>query len=266
MLVHWFWGLSVYIWNRYRVNYIFLFDLDPRIVETPMMIMEDATDETLVFLTLMLLYYKSGLGDIPDVIPPGGYPLILVLYTLKCLIFPLRTRIPIWKAILAVVTAPLTAPTFFHTYVADVFTSMVKVFQDILWTCCFIISGDFLISEREDMDIEPMLWHEKFWYKNIVIPLVCLFPLWIRFAQCLRRYMDTRKRMPNLANAFKVSYSIPSTHYTTNYRCIIILQKGFLSTCFLVFPFINPVTAVCLVSDGHTIWSFPSALFNARGA
>jgi hypothetical protein len=31
-----------------------------------------------------------------------------------------------WRAILSVITAPITAPTFFHTYVADVFTSMVK--------------------------------------------------------------------------------------------------------------------------------------------
>lgn len=58
LLVHWFWGFSVYIWNRYRINYIFLFDFDPRIVDTPIAIFEDATDETLVFLILTLLYYK----------------------------------------------------------------------------------------------------------------------------------------------------------------------------------------------------------------
>ena len=206
LLIRWFWGLSVHVWNRYRVNYIFLFDFDPRIVDTPIMILEDATDETLIFLSLMLLYYNSGAGDIPDIIPPGGYPFILVLYTIKCIVFPLKTRVPMWKAIGAVVTAPLSAPTFFQTYVADVFTSMVKVFQDILWTGCFVVSGDFLIKERNDINIDALDWHESFWYKNIVIPLICLFPLWIRFNQCLRRYADTGKRMPHLANAFKVSF------------------------------------------------------------
>ena len=58
LLVHWFWGFSSYVWNRYRINYIFLFDFDPRIVATPITIFENATDETLVFLMLMLLYYK----------------------------------------------------------------------------------------------------------------------------------------------------------------------------------------------------------------
>ena len=38
LLVHWFWGFSVYVWNRYRINYIFLFDFDPRIVDTPISI------------------------------------------------------------------------------------------------------------------------------------------------------------------------------------------------------------------------------------
>lgn len=206
--MHWFWGMSVYIWNRFRINYIFLFDFDPRIVHTPVMIFEAATDETLVFLILMLLYYKSGAHDIPDIIPPGGYPFILVLFTLKRLIFPLKVRVPLWQAIFKVITAPITKPTFFHTYCADVFTSMVKVFQDILWTGCFFVSGDFLITERDGYDgVTPKNWHKAIWYKNIVIPMICLFPLWIRFSQCLRRYIDTGKRNPNLPNAGKYALS-----------------------------------------------------------
>lgn len=40
------------------MNYIYLFDLDPRIVSSPMGIFEDACENTLVFLFVMLLYYK----------------------------------------------------------------------------------------------------------------------------------------------------------------------------------------------------------------
>ncbi len=116
---------------------------------------------------------------------------------------------PLWHAVFKVISTPLTKPTFFHTYVADVFTSMVKVFQDILWTGCFFISGDFLIIEgtRLGEAVEPKNWQSKVWYKNIVIPLVCLFPLWTRFNQCLRRYYDTGKRTPNLLNAAKYALS-----------------------------------------------------------
>jgi hypothetical protein len=186
-----------------------LFDFNPKIVEAPLLILEDATDETLVYLLLMLLYYKSGANDIPNFIPAGGYPFLLVLYMIKCLFFPWRTRKPLWQAILSVVTAPLTLPTFFHTYVADIFTSMVKVFQDLLWTACFIISGDFLIHDSLDDDstIQPREWHKSIWYTRFVVPLICLFPLWLRFNQCLRKYADTRQRMPHLANAFKYAMS-----------------------------------------------------------
>mmetsp|Transcript_16374 Transcript_16374/g.29704 ORF Transcript_16374/g.29704 Transcript_16374/m.29704 type:complete len:872 (-) Transcript_16374:91-2706(-) len=204
---HWFWGMAVYVWTRYRINYIYLFEFDPRNVDTPIDIFNDAVDETLVFLICMLMYYKADAGDMPLWIPPRAYPSFLILYTIKCLIFPWKMRRPLWIAIKQVVMAPFISPTFFLTYVGDVFTSMVKVFQDLLWTVCFVASGDFLLSEVDHQKGHIHAWTEQFWYKNIAIPLICLMPLWIRFNQCLRRYLDTGKRMPNLANAFKYALS-----------------------------------------------------------
>ena len=58
VLLHWFWGISTYVWTRFRVNYIFLFDFNPNIVDSPLAIFNDAVDETLFFLVCMLLYYK----------------------------------------------------------------------------------------------------------------------------------------------------------------------------------------------------------------
>ena len=82
---------------------------------------------------------------------------------------------------------------------------MVKVFQDIAWTICFIFSGDFLLENEQAFDRKD--WHKTVWYRNILIPLLCLLPLWIRFFQCLRKYADTGKRWPNLANASKYALS-----------------------------------------------------------
>ena len=128
------------------------------------------------------------------------------MYTMYKMIFPLRTRGPMWLAIFQVLIAPFTSPTFFTIYMADVFTSMVKVFQDIAWSFGFVVSGDFLVSEDKHRSTSHP-WSHSFWYKNVLIPLICLFPLWIRFNQCLRRYIDTGKRMPNLANALKYAMS-----------------------------------------------------------
>ena len=118
----------------------------------------------------------------------------------------MRTRSPMWKAIFEVITSPFVSPTFFTIYIADVFTSMIKVFQDIAFAIGFVISGDFLLSE-DKLDENAHMWERSLWYKNILIPLICLFPLWIRFNQCLRRYLDTGIRGPNLLNAFKYAMS-----------------------------------------------------------
>jgi len=206
LLLHWCWGFSVYVWSRYRINYIFLFDFNPKVVDSSIKIFNDTVDETLVFLVTMLLYYKSGANDIPEIMPPGVYPFILVMYTIKNLLFPWKTRSAMWKAVWEVITSPLHSPTFFTVYCADVFTSMVKVFQDIAWTIGFVVSGDFLASEDKHQ-IAIHDWQHSVFYKNFLIPLICLLPLWFRFNQCLRKYLDTGSRFPNLANAFKYAMS-----------------------------------------------------------
>eukprot|EP00586_Coscinodiscus_wailesii_P022591 CAMPEP_0172520016 /NCGR_PEP_ID=MMETSP1066-20121228/291753_1 /TAXON_ID=671091 /ORGANISM="Coscinodiscus wailesii, Strain CCMP2513" /LENGTH=854 /DNA_ID=CAMNT_0013302695 /DNA_START=63 /DNA_END=2627 /DNA_ORIENTATION=- len=206
LAIHWFWGLSTMIWSRYRINYIYLFDFNPKVVATPTSILNNAVDETVVFLVCMLLYYKASAHDMPDFIAPGYFPFLLVIYTLYKLVVPWSTRGPLWSHIISCLTAPLTSPTFFDTYVGDVFTSMVKIFQDMAWTICFIASGDFLISEDTD-GIELRNWHTTFWYKKVLIPVICLFPLVIRFNQCLRKFMDTGEHWPNMANAFKYAMS-----------------------------------------------------------
>jgi len=198
----WFWGFSVFMWTRFRVNYIFLFDFNPRVVRTPLEIITDAVDNTLIYLCLMLLYYKAGANDIPQVIPPGGYPLILVFVTTWKLIYPLKLRVPMWLTILKVLTSGYHSPTLFQTYVGDVFTSLVKVFVDLTWTFFWIFSGDFILVERVPSD-HLGRWSHSYWYKNVLIPIICLLPLIFRFNQCLRKYVDSGDRIPHLANASK---------------------------------------------------------------
>jgi EXS family/SPX domain len=206
LTLQWCWGFSVWVWTRYRVNYIYLFDFNPSIVASPLVIFNAAVDNTLTYFVCALLYYKAGAHDIPVSFPAGIFPFILVLCTIYQLIFPLRTRAPMWETIWQVVTAPTTSPTFFHGYVGDIFTSLVKVFQDLAWTVFFVFSGDWLISEDLKASTKHS-WSRTAWYTNILIPLLTLLPLWFRFNQCLRRYTDTGKRFPHLANACKYALS-----------------------------------------------------------
>jgi hypothetical protein len=96
---------------------------------------------------------------------------------------------------------------------------MVKVFQDILWSAMFVVSGDWMLEpsyhHSTKAHAHTHVWAQSFWYKNVAIPLICLFPLWLRFNQCLRRYLDTGKRVPNLPNAFKYAMSQTVTLFGT---------------------------------------------------
>ena len=132
--------------------------------------------------------------------------MVLVAYSVLQLIFPLRTRVPMWKSMWAVVSSPSTSPSFFHGYIGDIFTSVVKVFQDIAWTTCFVASGDWMIDE-DTKEASRHEWSRTFWYKNVLMPILCLLPLLFRFNQCLRKFHDTGKRWPHLANAAKYALS-----------------------------------------------------------
>lgn len=138
----------------------------------------------------------------------------------------MRTRGPMWSAIVEVITSPFSSPTFFTIYIADVFTSMVKVFQDIAFAIGFVISGDFMMSEDKLDEDTSHMWEHSLWYKNVMIPLICLFPLWIRFNQCLRRYLDTGIRGPNLLNAFKYAMSQTVTLFGAFHPLYLMYSRG----------------------------------------
>ena len=60
-------------------------------------------------------------------------------------------------------------------------------------------------------------------------PLVACLPAWFRFAQCLRRYHDTRLFFPHIVNAGKYSttfFVVLFSSLNTAYK-----SKGLPSTC-----------------------------------
>ncbi|KAL7562323.1 hypothetical protein ACA910_016389 [Epithemia clementina (nom. ined.)] len=235
LTLQWFWGMSAWVWSRYRINYIYLFDFDPRIVASPLKIFNEAVDNTLVFLTTMLLYYKSGVHDLPgDKIPAGIFPFFLTMYTIVQLALPTRTRVPMWMAVWRLVTTPLHSPSFFDGYVGDIFTSMVKVFQDLAWTAFFILSGEWLIPE-DNQAPGNYKWEQSFRFKHVLIPLLTLLPLWFRFSQCLRRYADTGDRFPHLLNALKYALSQTVTLFGAFHPLYLDLTQHQESDVFQLF-------------------------------
>lgn len=66
-------------------------------------------------------------------------------------------------------------------------------------------------------------------YSYAIRPIVHCLPAWFRFAQCLRRYVDTREAFPHLANAAKYS----TTFFVVLFTSLRALNKGIRR---LLFP------------------------------
>jgi EXS family len=87
-------------------------------------------------------------------------------------------------------------------------------------------------------------WTTAKWYKHVLIPILCLFPLLIRFNQCLRRYIDTGDRFPHLANAAKYALSQTVTLFGAFHPLYLeysseVRQKSDLFQIFWVVVFVS---------------------------
>ncbi|CAL9103922.1 unnamed protein product [Musa textilis] len=201
-LMVWLWGVNLWIFSQSSVNYAKVFDLDHTHL-THREIWKCATWMTIIVPTSMAAYlylYSHG-----EVSLAASQPVILYAAILMVLIFPfeifylpsryylLRT---VWRIML-----PLQAITFSDFFLADIMTSMSKVFSDLERSVCRMVNKQ----------VATIAWFEADSVcggHSVVIPVVLVFPYLCRFFQCLRQYKDTRERTC-LFNALKYSTAIP---------------------------------------------------------
>ncbi|KAJ0402715.1 hypothetical protein P43SY_007857 [Pythium insidiosum] len=225
LLLHWLVGVSMFVWRSARINYRYIFELNPRTTPHFTEIFSDATNMTIAYLVNVLLYYKVVNGYFPEqLLHRGYYPLILFVYTIYFyMVRPWSWQRGLWRTVFEVIGSPFFPVTFLHVFVGDYLTSTVKVTQDVAWSLCFFATKEFLRKDRVDpdtimpnprgsaaplfpaYDLEAMeaTCQTNIYYAKVAVPLICALPLWWRFLQSLRRIHDTETWWPNLPNAFK---------------------------------------------------------------
>ena len=203
LLLEWGWGCNLYIWDKYRVNYLALLELDPRTTMTYTEVFDEATTASMMFLANFLMYFKILRQDFPPFIPAGYFPILLFLYMLyKLLPWVGQGRSVVWSAFCQVVLSPFGRVSFLTVYTGDILTSLVKPIIDWCYTLCFLVTLEWV----DDTVKDEVCFNSRL-FNYVAIPLLSALPLWFRFMQCLRRYTDTRKRWPHLANAAKYALS-----------------------------------------------------------
>eukprot|EP01137_Pigoraptor_chileana_P000491 Opistho-2@36782 len=189
-------GANVYLWIRNNINYVFIFEFDATNYLTHAQIFEMAGLMSLLWVVCVYLTVHH-----TTIVPAEYMPVTLFLVYILYFINPLRifhrsARYWVIYHILRVFSAPFTKVRFADFWLADQFNSMAIMFIDMEFLFCQTL----VIATNGSSD--P--FRCKGWPVG-VRPVLSALPAWLRFLQCIRRFVDTRNAFPHLANAAKYS-------------------------------------------------------------
>ncbi|EDW37732.1 GL21369 [Drosophila persimilis] len=209
------WGVNVYGWRSSGVNHVLIFELDPRNHLSEQNIMEVASVFGVIWACCVLSYiFCDPLG-----IPQYAAPLILYILMVAFLLNPTRTfhheaRYWALRVLIRVIMAPFCFVNFADFWLADQLNSMVPAFLDIPFLICFF--GRSPTWQKAGKDGSHCVQ-----YVSLLHPIVAILPAYFRFAQCIRRYRDTKESFPHLVNAAK---------YATSFFVVIFAHKYHTTT------------------------------------
>ena len=192
-------GIAIKVLRQYKVNYIFIFDLDPHYKVTYLQLVRI----TLVMLTVWSFCLVGHIAVVKLKYiferPAAGFALaVFVIFLSLCCApfhcFYKRARKELLVVLWHIVISPFGLVKFKHFFLADILTSFVVPLKDVGNMVCFFASSVWLDSMSPDTKAFPGLV-----YYLMIVPLL---PFWFRFAQCLVRYRET-KLTANLINAGK---------------------------------------------------------------
>lgn len=148
-------GIGIKILRRYKVNYIFIFELDPNYKVTYLQLIRI----TLIMLTVWSFCLVGHIAVVKlkyifeD--PAAGFALaVLVLFVAFCFApfhcFYMRARKELLVVLWNIVISPFGLVKFKHFFLADILTSFVIPLKDVGNFICFFCSRLWLGSDTPD--------------------------------------------------------------------------------------------------------------------
>eukprot|EP00347_Sterkiella_histriomuscorum_P002512 403367865 len=196
-------GVVISILKTYKINYLFIFELDPHYKVTPMQLFR----VSLMLLTILAFFFMGQIFIIKlDYLfePIAIMSLIvLVIFILLCFqpfhFFYQRARLDLLIVLVHIFISPFGIVRFKHFFLADILTSFVNPFKDLGYMGCFYFNGLWKNSDLPGADLCPNV-------ENYTL-IIAFLPYWFRLAQCMRRYHDTKLKA-HLINGGKYFSSI----------------------------------------------------------
>lgn len=209
------WGLNVHGWRSAGVNHVLIFEIDPRNHLSEQHIMEFGAIFGVIWATCVLAFLYSDALSIPMYVSPLALYILMAMFLLNpTKTFRHEARFWTLKVLWRICLAPFYYVSFADFWMADQLNSLVPACLDLQFMICFYWNNNNWHTAS------PAEVNSCIEGSYLIRPLVAMMPAWFRFAQCLRRYRDTREAFPHLANAAK---------YSTSFFVVIFASLSFVT-------------------------------------
>ena len=253
LLLLWMWGLSMRVWHKAGIDFVQLLGLQQTEIERnkrpEAMVYSSATDLSIIFLVIFICFNKAVRGVL-NIHGSRAFahiiPVLMIIFFFYRAINPISSKSKWIKMLRDVLLAPLYPIGFRDGYIGDLLTSLVRVLIPLCFSFAYLIMSAYAWLSNNIQDASStsdLWWQNSMFYRSCLVPFITLFPLWIRFMQCLRRSVETGERFPHMANACKyasaigvISYATFRPHLREDFMWIIFF------ICATIFQFIWDLT------------------------
>eukprot|EP01039_Chlorochromonas_danica_P011082 gene11082-12341_t len=225
VLLLFMWGLAMFVWKQSGIDFVQLLQLQGTEVEgtkcPATLVVQSATKLSIIFLLAFVVFNKSvhmaANGQLSFAYT-HTIPVLLGLYFLYIIFNPWQKR-KIWLSMVGrVLIAPLSPVVFRDDFIGDILTSLVRVLVPGAFSLLYVVISVYawLCNDiRWTVSTSDRWWSHSRWCQHLVIPLLTLYPLWIRLVQCLRHSVETGQRWPHMINALKYASAIIVISFAT---------------------------------------------------
>ncbi|CAF3580367.1 unnamed protein product [Rotaria sordida] len=197
-------GINIYGWSSSGVNHILIFEIDPRHHLTYQRILEIGTALFVLWFLSFIGFILASYFDHYPFIQPLILVVVLILFVINPIpIFYREARYWFLRKLARVFSSPFHPVGFTDFWLGDQLTSLELVFFDLESFFCFYISNRAWWSTDLTSPATNQGTFCTGWSEILLQTILLMLPSWFRFAQCIRRYRDTKHAFPHLVNAGK---------------------------------------------------------------
>lgn len=196
-------GINVYGWSSSGVNHVLIFEIDPRNHLTYQQFLEIGTSLSVVWFLSFTGFILASYYDFHPFIHPLSFVTLILLFLFNPMkILYQEARFWFLKTLGRVMCAPFFRVGFADFWLGDQLTSLELIFFDIEYFFCFYIYDvPWWSINTTSPSGRGIFCHGSL--QVLLQTFLMILPSWFRFAQCLRRYRDSKQKFPHLANAGK---------------------------------------------------------------